>query len=88
MSDLRTEEKPGKEFANLSDNEKSVDNPIFTKFEDLTAIKKDEGLRRCSEPSKPLKPLLKQLSELDPMPSNDSLTKRYMRIFSVVALYW
>ena len=63
----------------------------FTKFEDLSVIKnsgKEEELRRCSEPSTPLKPLLRTLSELEPMATNDSLTKRYTRIFSVVALYW
>ena len=63
----------------------------YTKFENLSVIKnsgKEEELRRCSEPSTPLKPLLRTLSELEPMASNDSLSKRYMRIFSVVALYW
>ena len=88
MSDSRTEDRSGEDLTNLSHNEKSVDNPIFTKFEDLSVIKNEEGLSRCSEPSQPLKPLLRQLSELEPMASNDSLSKRYMRIFSVVALYW
>ena len=87
MSDSRTEDRSGEDLTNLSHNEKCVDNPIFTKFEDLSVIKNEEGLSRCSEPSQPLKPLLRQLSELEPMASNDSLSKRYMRIFSVVALY-
>ena len=67
------------------------ESPNYTKFENLSVIKnsgKEEELRRCSEPSTPLKPLLRTLSELEPMASNDSLSKRYMRIFSVVALYW
>jgi hypothetical protein len=88
MSDSRKEDRSGEDLTNLSHNEKSIDNPIYTKFEDLSVIKNEEGLSRCSEPSKPLKPLLRQISELEPMALNDSLSKRYMRIFSVVALYW
>ena len=44
---------------------------------------------RCSEPPKPLKHLLTQISESEPMAiNNEPLGKRYMRIFAVVFAYW
>jgi len=91
MSDLHKDNQPGESLSNFSESKESTGDTKFRKFEDLSVIKnsgKEEDLHRCSEPSKPLKPLLRQLSELVPMASSDSLTKRYMRIFSVVCLYW
>ena len=91
MSDLQTNNQPSEGPYNFSEDKTSVEDTKFKKFEDISAIKnsgKEEDLHRCSEPSKPLKPLLRTLSELEPMASNDSLSKRYMRVFSVVALYW
>ena len=85
MSNLDTENKPGEHLVNSPTNDSKLQI-----FDDLSLMKKagKEDVSRLSEPSKPLKPLLRQLSELEPMASTDSLSKRYMRIFSVVALYW
>ena len=89
MSDIQSGKTTGENLLNSS--KVPEENTKFTKFENLPVFKnsgKEEELRRCSEPSTPLKPLLRTLSELEPMATNDTLSKRYMRIFSVVALYW
>ena len=91
MSNIQSGKTTGENLESALSVKTSEESTKFTKFEDLSVIKnsgKEEELRRCSEPSTPLKPLLRTLSELEPMATNDSLTKRYTRIFSVVALYW
>jgi len=91
MSNIQSSKTTGENLESALSVKTSEESTKFTKFEDLSVIKnsgKEEELRRCSEPSTPLKPLLRTLSELEPMATNDSLTKRYTRIFSVVALYW
>ena len=91
MSDIHSSKTTGENLHSSSSIKVTEENTKFTKFENLPVVKnsgKEEELRRCSEPSTPLKPLLRTLSELEPMAANDTLSKRYMRIFSVVALYW
>ena len=91
MSDIQSDKTSSEKLEKDSSVKISQESTKYTKFEDLSVIKnsgKEEELRRCSEPTTPLKPLLRTLSELEPMASKDTLSKRYMRIFSVVALYW
>ena len=80
---------------NISNLSRPKDSTIeitkYTNFEKLPIVtegEKDQNLHRCSEPPEPLKPLLKQISELKPMSSTESLTQRYSRIVAVVSLYW
>ena len=79
-------------LSNLSRPEEStIEITKNTHIEKLPIVKeggKGQNLHRCSEPPEPLKPLLKQISELKPMSSNDSLAQRYSRIVAVVSLYW
>ena len=91
MPDLSADRRSGEPLTDLPQAEKLTKEPRYTKFEDLPVIKKsgkDGDLHRCSEPSTPLKPLLRQISDLEPMAMNDSLTKRYLRVLMVVSLYW
>ena len=79
-------------LSNLSrPKDSTIEIPKYINFEKLPIVKeggKDQNLHRCSEPPKPLKPLLKQISELEPMSSTESLAQRYSRIVAVVSLYW
>ena len=91
MPDFHTDTRTGENLTDIPQTKESPDDRKYRKFEDSPVIKnsgKEKDLHRCSEPPKPLQPLLRRISELDPMATNDSLPKRYLRILSVVSLYW
>ena len=90
MPDFRTDTRTGESLTDFPQTKESTKDSKYRKFEDSPVIKnsgKEDDLHRCSEPPKPLQPLLRRISELEPM-APDSLPKRYLRILSVVSLYW
>ena len=91
MTDSNADTRVGENLTDFPQTKESDNDPKYKKFEELSVVKnsgKEDDLHRCSEPPKPLQPLLRKISELEPMATNDSLPKRYMRILSVVSLYW
>ena len=58
-----------------------------TKFDESPLIKhggKEDDLLRCSEPPEPLKPLLRQISDLEPTLANESMGKSYLHTVSTI----
>lgn len=77
---------------NLDQDNVNVSNSMTSakhsaKFEDLPH-KHHPPRSIQTENQKPLKKLLRQISESEPIVMRESLATRYTRILGVVALYW